>query len=207
MNNFAYSSQKPEVVGPKVAEIIGKELGIAPPQFEIEMTNVPQTSAKTLAYDIGRALFGGKTDSLFTIVFKINAARPLEIRANAIRQGVGCIIGTLIYTTPLSKNVDAETRLGEPKAFGAPKFEGSQAAAKLNAAGDLCKRANKLARNESNASGLTLRIQRMFSIFPQSEEPPTLAVCTLARSISMGFSVALDLNEFLDLAGFIEKIL
>src|SRR5664280_1427547 len=103
MNSFAYSSQKLDVVGPKVAEVVGKELGISPPPFVIEMADAPQTSIKTVMGDMGRALVGGGTNRLFTIIFRMSTPRPLEVRANVMRQGVGSIVNHLLYSTPLSK--------------------------------------------------------------------------------------------------------
>ena len=77
----------------------------------------------------------------------------------------------------------------------------------MNANGDLVKRANKLARPESEIAGVTGRTQRMFRLIPSGEEPCTLLVATLARPVSMGMSVALDLKELLELAALVEKSL
>jgi len=207
MASFAFSSQKPEVIGPKVAEVIGKELGIAPPQYEAVLGDAMPTSFKTVLGDAGKLLFGGGSTSLFVLSFGLTQPRPFTIKANVARQGIGASIHTLYYSMALSKPLDAETALEDPKAFGSAKFAGGAAAAKLNASGDLVKRANKLARPESEIAGVKVRTQRMFRLIPQGEEPCMLLVATLARPVSMGMNVALDLKEFLDLAALVEKLL
>jgi hypothetical protein len=207
MASFAFSFQKPEVIGPKVAEVVGKELGIAPPTFEVIMGDAVPTSFKTVLGDAGKALFVGGSASLFMLSFNLPQPRPFTIKANVARQGIGASVHTLFYSTPLSKPVDAETDLENPKAFGSSKFIGGAAAAKLNANGELVKRANKLARQEAEIAGVTVKTQRLFRLIPPGEEPCTLFVATLARPVSMGMSVALDLKEFLDLADLVEKTL
>lgn len=208
MNIFVYNTQDPQAVGQKVSEIVSKELNLSAPAFEIEMPDSPAiTNAKTVIGDIGRTLFGGKTNSLFNIIFKFSTPRPFEARANVIRSGAGCAVSYLLFTAPLNIDVDSETSLGEPKAFGSAKFSGGEAAQKLNANSEFIKRANKLARSESSYGPLMLKIQRMFRVIPKGDEPATLAVGTLARPTSMGMNVSMDLKEFTDLADMIEKLL
>lgn len=208
MNVLVYNSQDPGVVCPKIAEIVAKELNISDIAFDVETPDSPAgTSAKTIIGDIARTVFGGKTNELFTVIFKPDRPRPFEIRISVIRSGSGCAASYLLYTAHLEKDVDAETSLGEPKVFGAAKFSGGEAAQKLNANAEFIKRANKLARSESSYGPLSLKIQRMFTIFPKGEEPAVLAVGTLARPTSMGMSVSMDLKEFTDLADMIEKLI
>ncbi len=208
MNILVYNSQKPEDVCPKIAEIVAKELRVSDIAYEVEMPDSPAiTNAKTVLGDIARTAFGGKTDNLFTVIFKPDKPRPFEIRVSVIRSGAGCAASYLLYTAHLDKDVDAETILGEPKVFGSAKFSGGDAAQKLNANADLIKRANKLARSESSYGPLNLKIQRLFAIFSKGDDPTALAVGTLAKPTSMGMSVSMDLNEFTELAGMIEKLL
>jgi len=85
MNILVYNSQDPGVVCPKIAEIVAKELNIGEPAYEMEMPDSPAvTSAKTVIGDIARVVFGGKTNHLFTVTFKLDKPRPFEIRASVI---------------------------------------------------------------------------------------------------------------------------
>lgn len=175
MNILVYNSQKPEEVCPKIAEIVAKELRVSDIAYEVEMPDSPAiTNAKTVLGDIARTVFGGKTDNLFTVIFKPDKPRPFEIRVSVIRSGAGCAASYLLYTAHLDKDVDAETILGEPKVFGSAKFSGGDAAQKLNANADLIKRANKLARSESSYGPLNLKIHKDCLRYSPKETIPRL---------------------------------
>jgi hypothetical protein len=208
MNNLAYGSQQPEKVGPQVEEKLRKELGApAPLPFQVEMAGTGGTTAGTVLADMARGLLGGHANTLFTLVFDLTAPRPAQLRAVVERQGVGCHVGPLLYSTPLTNAVKGEVTLEAPKMLGAPKLTGdAEVSAKLNAKGDLLKRLGKLARTEAEIGGLTLKLERLVKLTPH-EKGALLVVGTLPRPTSMGMDAALDAKEFLDLATLIEGAL
>lgn len=206
MNNLAYNSQQPDKVGPQVEEKLRKELGAsAPLLYQVESGEAGSTSVSSVLGDMGRALVGGKSERLFTLVFDLPASvapRAAQLRANVNRQGVGSHVGLLLYSTKLSKPVKGEVTLGNKG-----KFEGdAETAAKLNAKGDLSKRLGKFARTESEIGGLKLKIERLVKIMPR-EDGTLLVISTLGRTTGMGFDATLDAKEFFDLAGVIEAAL
>jgi len=208
VNNLAYSTQQPEKVGPQVEEKLRKELAAAAAlPYKVEMGEAGSTTAGTVLADVARGLLGGHANTLFTLVFDLAAPRPAQLRAVVERQGVGCHVGPLLYSTPVSKAVRGEVTLEGPKMLGASKFTGeAEVSAKLNAKGDLLKRLGKLARTESEIGGLTLKLERLVKLAPQ-EKGALLVVGTLPRSTSMGMDAALDAKEFMELAALIEGAL
>src|SRR5205085_8335616 len=105
------------------------------------------------------------------------------------------------------KPVFGEVALEDPKFFGKSKFAGDAAVCgKLNANGDLIKRANNFARVESQSGGMTLKIKRCCRIIP-SEGGSMLVVGTLPRPTKMGMSAAIDAKDFFDIADMIEASL
>ena len=208
MNNLAYGNQQPEKVGPQVEEKLRKELGAAAPlPYKVKMAGAGSTTAGTVLADVARGLLGGQANTLFTLVFDLTAPRAAQLRAVVERQGVGCHVGPLLFSTALSKPVKGEVTLEGPKMLGASKFTGeAEASAKLNAKGDLLKRLGKLARTESEIGGLTLKMERLVKLAPQ-EKGAVLVVGTLPRSTSMGMDAALDAKEFMDLAAIVEGTL
>ncbi len=211
MNNLAYNSQQSDKVGPQVEEKLRKELGAAAPlMYQVESGEAGSTSAASVLGDMGRALVGGKSERLFTLVFDLPAStapRAAQLRAIVNRQGVGSHVGLLLYSTQLNKPVRGEVSLEAPRGFGGSKFGGdAETAAKLNAKGDLLKRLGKFARTESEIGGLKLKIERLVKIMPR-EEGTLLVISTLGRTTGMGFDATLDAREFFDIAGMIETAL
>jgi hypothetical protein len=134
-------------------------------------------------------------------------ARPAQLQVNVNRQGVGSHVGLLLYTAQLSKAVAGEVALEEPKFFGKSKFAGDGAAsARLNANGELIKRANNFARVESQSGGLTLKIKRCCKVVP-NEGGSLLIVGTLPRPTKMGMSAAIDAKDFFEMAEMVEASL
>jgi hypothetical protein len=209
MNNLAYTSQDPTKVGPKVEEILHKELTASTPlDFQVEQGGAGNTNAGSMMVDAARVLFGGKVTVLFTLHFELTQPRPFHLAAHALRQGVGCHIGALLYNTLLAKNIGTEVSLEDPKTFGTSKFVGDSAiSAKLNEHGDLLKRAGKLGRTTSDIGGIDTKLPRFFKLFPQPTGGTMLVVNTLPRSTSMGMGAAMDAKEFCDLAALIESLL
>ena len=208
MNNLAYGSQQPDKVAPQVEEKLRKELAAsAAIPYEVETADAGATSAGTVLGDMARGLFGGASDRLFTLIFDIAAPRAAQLRVSVVRQGVGCHVGTLLYSTKLAKAVKGEATLEAPKTFGTSKFTGeAETSSKLNAKGDLLKRLGKLARTESEVGGLTVTSERLVKVVPE-EAGALLVVSTLPRTTSMGFDATLDAKEFFDLAGMVEASL
>ncbi len=208
MNNLAYGNQQPEKVGAQVEEKLRKELAAAASlPYKVEQNGAGGPTAGTVLADVARGLFGGQGKPLFTLFFDLVAPRPTQLWAVVERQGVGCHVGPLLYSTPLSKVVKGEATLEGPKVFGASKFTGdAEVCAKLNAKGDLLKRLGKLARNEAEIGGLTLKLDRLVKVTPH-ENGALLVVGTLPRATSMGMDATLDAKEFMDLAALVENAL
>jgi hypothetical protein len=207
MNNLAYTSQDPETIGPKVEEKVREETGAtAPVPYEVQMGEAGTATIGSFLGDIGNALIGGSDNTLFRLNFDL-APRPATLQVSMNRQGVGSHAGLLLYSARLSKPVAGEVALEDPKFFGKSKFAGdATASAKLNANGDLIKRANDLARVESQSGGLTLKIKRCCKIIPQ-EGGSLLVLGTLPRPIKMGFGASLDAKDFFDIAALVEAAL
>ena len=208
MNNLLYGNQQPEKVSAQVEEKLRKELGdTVPVPFQIESGEAGKTTVGSVLGDMGRALIGGHANLLFALIFDIAAPRPAQLRVSVIRQGVGCYVGSLLYSTKLSKSVKSEVTLEPPKTFGSSKFIGdTEAAAKLNAKGDIAKRVGKFARTQSEMGSITVKVDRLFKIVPQ-DSGSLLVINTLPRMTSMGMDAAMDSKEFMGIAGLIEAAL
>lgn len=208
MNNFAYTSHKIEVIGPKVEEKIREELGSpAPLPYQVEDGNAGEMSAGKFFGDIASGLFGGKSDTLFNLHFDLTQPRPTHLQVTVNRQGVGSHVGLLLYSTWLAKPVASEVWLEDPKTFGKSKFKGDPGASdRLNSNNDLIKRANNFARTESQSGGLNLKIKRLCKVMPQPNGT-MLLIATLPRPTKMGFSVSIDAADFFDIASMIEASL
>ncbi len=207
MNNLAYISQQPDKVAPQVEEKLRKETGASAPILYKVEDQGGTTSVSSVLSDVARGLFGGRSELLFTLVFEMTEPRRAELRAAVARQGVGCHVGTLLYSIQLAKPVKSEVTLEPPKSFGMAKFTGdAEALAKLNAKGDLLKRIAKFARTESELGGLKIKIERWVKLLPQ-DNGALLVISTLGRPTSMGLDASLDAKEFFDIAAQIESLL
>ena len=208
MNNLAYNSQDAGVVGAKVEEKVREEVGAAAPlQFQAEAGEAGALSVGSFLKDLGGAIAGGKDETLFRLHFELPAPRPTHLQVNVNRQGVGSHVGLLLYTARLPKPVPGEAALEEPKFFGKSKFAGEAAVcARLNASGEIIKRANNLARVESQSGGLTIKIKRLCRVLPDGGGS-VLVVGTLPRPTKMGMSAAIDAKDFFELADMVEASL
>jgi hypothetical protein len=208
MNNLAYTSQDAEKIGAKVEEKVREEVGAgAPLAYQVEEGGAGRLSVGSFLKDVGSALVGGKDETLFRLHFDLPSRRPTQLEVNVNRQGVGSHVGLLLYSAKLSKPVNGEVALEDPKFFGKSKFAGDAAASgKLNANGDIIKRANNLARVESQSGGLTLKIKRCCRVVPH-EGGSLLVVGTLPRPTKMGMSAAIDAKDFFELADMVEAAL
>ena len=208
MNNLAYASQDASVVGAKVEEKVREEVGASGPlPYQVEAGEAATVSVGSFLKDIGGAIVGGKGEALFRLHFDLPARRPTHLQVNVNRQGVGSHAGLLLYSAKLSKPVSGEAALEEPKFFGKSKFTGDAAACgKLNASGEIIKRANNLARVESQSGGLTIKVKRLCRIVPDGGGS-VLVVGTLPRPTKMGMSAAVDARDFFELADLVEAAL
>jgi hypothetical protein len=208
MNNLAYTSQDAGVVGAKVEEKVREEVGAsAPLQYQVEAGEAGTLTVGSFLGDVAGALLGGKDKTLFNLHFELPAQRPTHLQVSVNRQGVGSHVGLLLYTAKLSKPVFGEVALEDPKFFGKSKFAGDAAVCgKLNGNGELIKRANNLARVESQSGGLTLKIKRCCKIVP-NEGGSLLIVGTLPRPTKMGMSAAIDAKDFFEMAEMVEASL
>jgi hypothetical protein len=209
MNNLAYTSQSVETIGPKVEEKIREEIGApAPLPYQVEGGGADTATVGSFFKDIGAALVGGNSEVLFNLLFELPQPRPVHLQVSMNRQGVGSHAGLLLYSARLAKHVAGEVWLEDPKTFGKSKFTGEPtASARLNANGDLIKRANNLARVESQSGGLKLKIKRFCKIIPQPDGGSMLVLSTLPRPIKMGFGASVDAVDFAEIASIIEAAL
>lgn len=208
MNNLIYGNQHAEKIGPQVEEKVRKETGsTSPVAYTIESGEAGSTTVGSVLGDVARGLFGGKMNTLFTLVFDIATPRAAQLRATVIRQGVGAYVGSLLYSTKLSKTVKSEVSLEPPKTFGSSKFIGdADTIMKLNAKGDIAKRVGKFARTKTEMGSITVEMVRLFKIVPQ-DSGSLLIVNTLPRMTSMGMDAAIDAKEFFEIAAMIEAAL
>ena len=159
MNNLVFGNQDPGKIGPAVEEKVRKDLGATVPiDYRVEDAGLGATNLASVLVDIGNVLGGGKTSLLFTLVFPLPGTREATLRARVERQGVGAYVGSLLYSTTLTKPVASEVSLEGHKSFGTPKFLGDvAAAARLNAAKDLAKRVDKFARTEAEMGSIKVK--------------------------------------------------
>jgi len=203
MNNLAYSSQDPQKIGPKVEELLRKELGAAGPvSYQVEDAGAADTSAATMLKDAGTFLFGGSSTRLLTIHFHITQPRATDLDVHMNRQGAGCYPGSLVFSTASGKSVGGEVSFGDDG-----KFTGdATVAAKLNASKDILKKCNAFAMKEGGLTGFEIKNQRFFKIAP-GEAGSQIVGATMARSKSMGFSASFGSKEFFELVSLIETAL
>src|ERR1700753_2867620 len=208
MNNLAYTSQDAATVGTKVEEKVREELGAdAPLAYQVEEGEAGKLSVGSFLKDVGAALVGGKDETLFRLHFDLPNSRPTQLQINVNRQGVGSHVGLLLYSAQLSKPISGEAALEDPKFFGKSKFAGDAGVCgKLNANGELIKRANNLARVESQSGGLTIKIKRCCRVVLH-EGGSMLVIGTLPRPVKMGLGAAIDARDFFDIADMIEAAL
>jgi hypothetical protein len=201
MNVLAYSTQDPAKVAAKLDEKLRDELGLAAPvPYTVEQGAGTGVSVGSMAAGLGRMLFGGTPDLMYTLVFDVPTPRPMLFRAHVNRQGVGCHVGALLYMTRLAKPFGGEVTLDEKKAafVGEPGL-----VAKLNANKDLVKRLDKLARTKANVGGIELTVPRLCAI-SADQGGTRFVVGTLGRGHAMGFKMSLDAKELLDVAALVE---
>jgi hypothetical protein len=208
MNNLAYTGQQSDKIGPKVEEVLRKDLDSKDPiNYEIEEQGSPKGSAlNSILKDGATLLFGGKETVLFSVNFDFQQPRPVHLSVNINRQGVGCHAGSLVFSAFINKPLSAPVTMEGPKVFGTSKFLGdATATSKLNNNKDLLKLAEKFARTKSDVAG-GLKMERFVKLEPFNNGA-TLVIITLPRSTSMGMNATTDIKDFFSIAAMIESAL
>jgi hypothetical protein len=203
MNNLSYMGQDGRQIAPKVEELLRKELAAEGTiAYTVKSDGETGITAKSVLSDVSASLFGGKITPVLGIHFDIAQPRPTHLNVYMMRKGLGCVAGSLEYSTALNKRLAGEVVLGDDG-----KFTGNaDAASKLNAKKDLLKKCGAFAMREGGLAGSEIKIQRMLKIRPQEGGAQIVAV-TLPRSKSMGFSASLGSKEFLEIVGLLEATL
>lgn len=203
MNNLAYNSQDPDVVGPKVAELVQEETKETP-KYEVELGDAKPTSVGTVVLEGLDLLLGGKQATrLFTLYFDVQAPGHMTLAIPLDRQGVGCHGGGMTFVAPLSKPVGNVT-LGAPKFLGGMKFEGDQeTAGKLNSNGDLMKKLKDFVRTKANLGGVDITIGQYFKIIKDGDSSAIVAN-NMPKPLKMGFAVSLEISAFAEIVKMIE---
>lgn len=203
MNVLAYSTQDPEKVASYLVEKLREELG---PQVQaphtVEQVAGTGASLGSVLKGFASVVVGGKEDLMYVLTFDVQgASRPFQLQAHVNRQGIGCHVGALLYSAPLAKPVDSEVTFG-----GSRGFTGGAAAAKLNASADLVKRFDHLVRTTGSIGGFDLTIGHHCALTPV-DQGTVLTLATLGRAYMLGFKLAIDSKEFVDLAAAAEALL
>jgi hypothetical protein len=203
LNNLAYSNQDPQKIGPKVEELLRKELGTAGPvSYQVEDAGAGEISAASMLKDAGTFLFGGSTTHLLTIHFHLTQPRAADLDVHMNRQGAGCYPGSLVFSAVSTKSIAGEVSFGDDG-----KFAGDAAAAgKLNASKETLKNCNAFAMTEGGLTGFEVKNPRLFKIAPNASGAQIVGA-TMARSKSMGFSASFGSKEFFELVSLIETAL
>jgi hypothetical protein len=207
-------TDKPESNGPKVEAKVRKELGAAAPipyQVQVQGQYRPQSAgqfASELAGDAIFELFGvGGIRPLYTFDFRVDSPRPIMLQVPVVKAGNAIVLGSLLYSTPLSKPVGGEVVLEDEKIFGNAKFVGDEATiGKLNANKDLVKRVNKFARTEYQVGNEIIRAKRLVKITPHAPQS-VLTINTQPRSTWFGLGSSFDVQPFLELVQVLESTL
>lgn len=207
MNNLAYNSQDPNVVAPKVADLVKDETGGAA-DYTVEEGSASPTSAKTVVLEGLDLLLGGrKATTLFTVNFSLSSPRAMSLTVPLNRQGVGCHGSGSTYVTELAKPVGSAVTLAPPKFLGGMKWEGdADAAAKLNGNGELMKRLKNFIRTKGNLGGVDITIGQHFQVVPNGSGSVLIAN-NMPKSMKMGFVVSFELKDFAEIAQMIENSL
>lgn len=204
MNNLAYSGQNGQEIGPKVEELLRKEVGAGGPiAFEVEDAGTAEVSARSMLKDVGTYLFSGNTTLLLTVHLHIPQPRVADLDVHMNRQGVGCYAGSLVFSTVIGKKVGGEVSFGDDGNFAGD----AAAAGKLNAQKDLRKKCEAFAVTKGGITGFEVKLPgRVLKIAPHERGAQIVGV-TLPKSKSMGFSASFGCKEFFEIAAQIEALL
>lgn len=197
------TSQKLEKVGPRIEEHVRKEVGATTPlPYEVEEAG---DAGEGSPY--WREIIGGSAILLCHLHFDVPGPRPVNLRISMNKESMfGCHAGLLLYSTRLSKTVNSNVALADPKFWGPSKFIGDEnACEKLNDNNELVTLANLVSRTKYKPGDVTLQIKRLFRISPE-ESSSLFIVGTLPAKV-FGEVDSLQIKEFFDLASMIEAAL
>jgi hypothetical protein len=208
VNNLIFGNQDPGKIGASIEEKVRSSVAAtAPVPFELEEGGLGKSNVATVLFDVGSVLNGGRPSRLFGYKFTLPAPWPASLHVWVERQGVGAYTGPLLYSATFAKPLAVEVGIEGHKSFGTPKFLGdATVSGKLNAAGDLAKRVDKLLRTETAMGAITVKAPRTFKLAPEAGGA-VLVLGTLPRMTSMGMSAEVDAGEFLAIAAAIEAAL
>jgi hypothetical protein len=212
MGAFAYMSQKVETVAPKIERRLRKEIGSdAPLSYTIESGEAHAASVGTLLGDVGAALAHKERGApfLFRLDFQLPPPRPTGLRVSVARQGFGCYVASLLYSTHLRKSVAGEVSFEESSDDwrSKPRFVGdAETAERLNADRNLIKHVNLLTFPWTQLGSLKISIRRFCTITP-ADGGALLTAAALPRAYWLGFRLTGNAKEFLEVASMIEAVL
>lgn len=168
-----------EKIGPKIAQMIRKEAGTTSPiPYQIEVAAARSTTFS----DLLAAGMGGSLDEIHRLVFELPGHRPTALRVSLVKMGLGSVIGSLLYSTEISKKINGEVFIEE---LGYGSFVGDPAAAeKLNADRELVKQANKFISTDLSLGGnTTVRASGYFGIRPENSKSLVIAKTLLKQKV------------------------
>jgi hypothetical protein len=208
LNNLVYGNQDAAKLAAGVEEVVRKDVGSAAPlTFRVLEGGSGSATVGSVLIDVSRAMRGTDVAPLLVIELDLPGALPGAVLAALLRQGVGAVTGSLLYVFRLSRTVGGEVGFEDHKSFGTPKFTGdAAAAARLNGAKDLAKRADKVLRSESEMGSVKVKSPRIFKVVPEGGGS-VLLLGTLPRLTSMGMSATTDAKEIIEIAGLVDNAL
>jgi hypothetical protein len=169
---YAYMSQKAETVAPKLERRLRKEIGSgAPLSYTVEDGEAHHASVGSLLGDVGSALVHKERAApfLFRLNFQLPPPRPAGLRVSVARQGFGCYVASLLYSTQLRKPVAGEVSFEESSDDwrSKPRFVGDAATAeRLNADRNLIKQVNLLTFPWTQLGSMKISIRRFCTLTP-----------------------------------------
>jgi hypothetical protein len=172
VGSYAYMSQKAETVAPKIERRLRKEIGTgAPLNYTVEKGDAHGASVGTLLGDVGAALVHKERGApfLFRLNFQLPQPRPASLRVSVARQGFGCYIASLLYSTQLRKSIAGEVSFEESSNDwrSKPRFVGDAAISeRLNADRNLIKHVNLLTFPWTQLGSIKISIKRFCKITP-----------------------------------------
>lgn len=212
MGAFAYMSQKAEMVAPKIERRLRKEIGSgAPLNYTVEDGEAHTASVGSLLGDVGAALARKErgTPFLFRLNFRLPPPRPADLRVSVARQGFGCYVASLLYSTQLRKSIAGEVSFEESSDDwrSKPRFVGDAATSeRLNADRNLIKQINLLTFPWTQLGSMKISIRRFCKITP-APGGALLTAAALPRAYWLGFRLSGNAKEFLEVASMIEAVL
>ena len=142
------------------------------------------------------------------IRFHIEKPRPYDMVVSIVNiDMVGIVVGSVLYSTTLSKSVPSEISLPDRNASPQSQFVGGAAPDKLNGNPALMTAVNDLVRaTYSPLSGVKVKAPSMFQISP-APSGSNLLVKTLPTTKWFGYVSSFNIKSFLGMADLLEATL